>query len=177
MAIRKDDRIEKELDIDHISSREEARKHLLVTYALEDCHIKTRYYVETFDNGKRIYIERPARLNKGCDFIVYAENIIICKNGNDKAPSHKDVLHDLSQKKDALTSEQYDELLNAIKCIYELKPYLEAVQHVNSLPHVDVGWSYELLLKLLRWLFVEQDITYWADEGRKMLYDKILELV
>ena len=174
MTVRNDDHIEKKLDIDHIRSREEARKYILLTYAIEDCHVKTRYYVEKLRNGKHIYIERPTFLNKGCDFVLFAEDIITFKNGNDKAPSHNDVLQDLTAKKDVLTSEQYAELLKAIKCIYELKPYSEAEQHVNNLPHV--GWSYELLLKLLRWLFIEQDITYWAGDGRKMLYSAILDV-
>ena len=174
MAIRKDDRIEKELDIDHINSREEARKHILLTYAIEDCHVKTRYYVEKLRNGKHIYLERPTILNKGCDFVLFAEDILTYNNGNDKAPSHKDVLQDLTTKKNSLTSEQYTELQKAITCIYELKPYLEAEQYVNNLP--PVGWSYELLLKLLRWLFIEQDITYWAGDGREMLYSAILDV-
>lgn len=172
MTVRNDDHIEKNLDVDNIRNREEARKFLLITYAIEDCHIKTRYYVETLRNGKRIYIERPTFLNKGCDFVLYAEDVITCKNGNDKAPSHNDVLRDLTIKRRALTTEQYTKLLEAIKCIYELKPYAEAEAHICKLPQVN--WDYELLLKLLRWLFIEQDITYWAGDGRKMLYTAIL---
>lgn len=171
MTVRNDDHIEKFLDVDHIRSKEEARKFLLITYAMEDCHVKTRYYVETFSNGKRIYLERPTFLNKGCDFVLFAEDVITCKNGNDKAPSHNDVLQDLTKKKGALSSEQYAELLEAIKCIYDMRPYSEAEAHVKNLPQVE--WSYELLLKLLRWLFIEQDITYWAGDGREMLYTAI----
>ena len=122
-------------------------------------------------NGKRIYLERPTFLNKGCDFVLFAEDVITCKNGNDKAPSHNDVLQDLTIKKGALSSEQYAELLEAIKCIYDMRPYSEAEAHVKNLPQVE--WSYELLLKLLRWLFSEQDITYWAGDGREMLYTAI----
>ena len=80
MTVRNDDHIEKFLDVDHIRSKEEARKFLLITYAMEDCHVKTRYYVETFSNGKRIYLERPTFLNKGCDFVLFAEDVITCKN-------------------------------------------------------------------------------------------------
>lgn len=172
MTIRNDDHIEKVLNIDNIRSREEARKFLLITYSIEDCHVKTRYYVETLANGKRIYLERPTFLNKGCDFVLFAEDVITFQNGNDKAPSHNDVLQDLTTKKRALTTEQYAELLEAIKCIYELRPYSEAEKHVKDLPPIE--WSYELLLKLLRWLFIEQDITYWAGDGREMLYTAIL---
>ena len=172
MTIRKDDHINKKLDVDYIRSREKLRKFLLVTYAKEDCHIKIRYFVEELKNGKKIYIERPTALNKGCDFVLYAEDVNIFKNGNDKPPSHNDVLQDLTPKKRRLTPVEYKKLQNAIKCIYEVKSYSEAEQHVNNLPQV--GWNYELLLKLLRWLFIEQDITYWAGDGRKKLYSAIL---
>lgn len=174
MTVRNDNHIEKILDIDHICSKEEARKFLLTTYAMEDCHVKTRYYVETLSNDKRIYLERPTFLNKGCDFVLYAEDVITYKNGNDKAPSHNDVLNDLKIKKSTLSLEQYAELLEAIKCIYNMRPYSEAKAHVENLPQVE--WSYELLLKLLRWLFIEQDITYWAGDGRKMLYTAIITI-
>ena len=38
-------------------------------------------------------------LNKGCDFVVYVEDLILWKNGNDRPPKHDDVLDDLHQKK------------------------------------------------------------------------------
>jgi hypothetical protein len=28
---------------------------------------------------------------------------------------------------------------------------------------------FEMLLKILKWLFIEQDITYWNYDGRQML--------
>ena len=31
------------------------------------------------------------------------------------------------------------------------------------------GFPVEMLLKILKWLFIEQDITYWNYDGRKML--------
>lgn len=168
MTIRSDDHIDKFINVDSIRSREELRKFMLCTYALEDCHIKVRYYVETLANGKRIYIERPTFLNKGCDFVLYAEDVIVYHNGNDKAPSHSDILKDIAEKKRALTEIQYAQFKKAIDAIYNVKPYDEAKALIDGLP--DVGWSYELDLKLLRWLFIEQDITYWAGDGREMLY-------
>ena len=171
MGVKHDGRIEKFLDVDNICTREKIRMFVLANYAIEDCNVKTRYYIETFNNGKRLYFERPTRLNKGCDFVLFAEDVITFKNGHDKAPSHKDVLDDLAIKKSKLSQMQYAELLEAIKCIYETKPYIEAEKHVKNLP--SAGWSYELFLKLLRWLFIEQDITYWAGEGRNMLYTAI----
>lgn len=174
MTIRKDDHIEKQLDVDGIRTREELRKFMLLTYALEDCKVKVRYYVENLENGKRIYIERPTFLNKGCDFVIYAEDVITCKNGNDKAPSHDDIIKDIKLKKDTLTPYDYDQLLLAIKSIYDTEDFAKAIKYVSKLP--TIGWNYDLLLKLLRWLFIEQDITYWAGDGRNMLYKAIKDI-
>jgi len=38
------------------------------------------------------------------------------------------------------------------------------------------GATIELLLKLLKWLFIEQDMTYWSYDGREMLKRGIDEL-
>lgn len=176
MTVRHDDHIEQTLNVDDINSREDIRRFILTTYAIEDCNVKTRYYVETIesDNNRRIYIERPTFLNKGCDFVLFAEDLIRYKNGNDKAPSHKDVINDLVIKKQNLSPQEYSLLLQAIDCIYQSRPYHIAERYINQLPHI--GWNYELLLKLLRWLFIEQDITYWAGEGRNMLYTAIKQI-
>ena len=48
------------------------------------------------------------------------------------------------------------------------------IQYTQTLP--TVGWDYEVLLKLLRWLFIEQDVTYWSGNGREMLYSAILSI-
>jgi hypothetical protein len=31
------------------------------------------------------------------------------------------------------------------------------------------GFPVEMVLKILKWLFIEQDITYWNYDGRQML--------
>lgn len=174
MTIRRESRQEKTLDVDNIHSREELRKFILMTYVSEDCNTKLRYYVETLGNGKRIYIERPAQLNKGCDFVVFVEDLILYKNGNDKPPKHDDVLNDLRAKKGTLTIVQYEQLKCAIESIYNLEQYNNTIQYTQTLP--TVGWDYEVLLKLLRWLFIEQDVTYWSGNGREMLYSAILSI-
>ena len=171
MTVRNDNHIERIIDVNKITSREELRKKILITYAIEDCETKIRYYVERLSDGNRIYIERPAPLNKGCDFVIYVENLFIWKNGNDKPPRHKDLLNDLYAKKQQLTKEQYCTLMDAIAMIYNVESYDTAIIMTQALPII--GWSYELLLKLTRWFFIEQDITYWSGEGRNMLYTAI----
>ena len=175
MGIRNDDYIEIELgSIEKYTGRAELRKFLLYTYTTEECKTKLRYFVETQADGKRIYIERPGRLNKGCDFVIYVEDLIKWQNGNDKAPSHNDLLEDLQLKKDNLPPNDYGKLIQAITDIHDLKTFEQAYSNVKGLPcH---GWPYELTLKLVRWFFIEQDLTYWAGQGRGMLYNAIKEV-
>lgn len=161
--------------IDKYSNRAEVRKYMLYLYATEDCKTKVRYFVEKLADGKRIYLERPTFLNKGCDFQIYVEDLIVYKNGNDKCPSHNDVFEDLKLKKGQLTAQQYKTLISAITDIYNVKKYSVAEVKLKQLP-APKGWSYETLLKLLRWLFIEQDITYWAQTGREMLMSGIKKI-
>ncbi|MBR6092245.1 MAG: hypothetical protein IKQ09_05460 [Bacteroidales bacterium] len=158
--------------IDEFSNKADIRKYMLYLYATEDCKTKIRYYVETLANGKRIYLERPTALNKGCDFRIYVEDLLVYNNGNDKCPSHNDVFRDLALKKDSLSDKDYFTLLSAIDDIYNVLPYQVAEEKIKKLPNPQ-GWPYETLLKLIRWLFIEQDITYWAQMGREMLMNGI----
>ncbi|MGI6718344.1 MAG: hypothetical protein ACOX4D_04230 [Bacteroidales bacterium] len=176
MTIRNDNRKEIEFQsVDTITDRAELRKLMLCTFIKEDCKTKLRYFVETLSDGKRIYIERPAQLNKGCDFVIFVEDLLLFKNGNDKFPKHDDLLNDLQQKKQELSSTNYNLLIQAIYDIYNLKTFDKAFSNIANLPKVS-GWSYELILKLSRWFFIEQDITYWAKSGREMLYNHIIEI-
>lgn len=173
MTIRNSGAQEKVLEsIDGFSNRADIRKFMLYLYATEDCKTKIRYYVETLADGKRIYLERPTALNKGCDFRIFVEDLLVYNNGNDKCPSHNDVFCDLKRKKDSLSVRDYTILLSAIEDIYNVRPYQIAESRITLLPTAQ-GWPYETLLKLLRWLFIEQDITYWAQTGREMLMNGI----
>ncbi|PEC48929.1 hypothetical protein [Bacillus sp. AFS096315] len=58
---------------------------------------KYTYYVETLTNGNRIFLTRPAMLNKGFDFVVRVENTLFSNNKN--SPRHIDIIDDLSEKK------------------------------------------------------------------------------
>lgn len=59
-----------------------------------------RYNVETLQNGDKIYLKRPAPLNKGFDFEIHVENISFKEKGSRKSmPSHKNIIDDLILKK------------------------------------------------------------------------------
>lgn len=174
MAIRQDNSISLNIFVDNIYERTELRTHILNQWILENPNAKYRYFVEVLANGNRIYLERPGRLNKGCDFIIFIENHLTFNNGNDKPPKHDFIVDDLKIKKQQLNPAQWTQLLQAIEAIYNCKSYKTAIALCNNLPNIDE--SYELILKTLRWLFIEQDVTYWSGKGRNMLHSQILSI-
>jgi len=174
MVIRNDESLTINMfNIENFCNKSDIRNFLLHQWILEEPQTKYRYFVEKIGGNARIYLERPGRLNKGCDFVIFIENSVCFKNGNDKPPKHEFILADLKLKKDTLSGDQYSQLLKAIKSIYDCKPYANAKKYVDTLPAI--GVEYEVLLKLLRWFFIEQDITYWAKSGRDMLFNTIIQ--
>lgn len=156
--------------------KKEIRKILLRKWIKEKPSTKYRYFVEKLNSNNRIYLERPGRLNKGCDFVIFIENhaFLKFKNGNDKPPTHEFIFNDLKLKKSKFNKKQYCEILTAIIEIYHCKSYESASKHIKS--NTFVGEDVELILKTLKWFFIEQDITYWNSSGRQMLFDRITKI-
>ncbi|MGA2242654.1 MAG: hypothetical protein ABSH11_11570 [Verrucomicrobiota bacterium] len=126
-----------------------------------------RYDVEQLSNGSWIFAKRPAWKNKGIDFEVYCENFPM--HGKASRPSHDDVISEIK----SIISEKPNcekELFGAIKRVWECIPPDEVMASLGVLK----GYlRAERLLKILRWLFIEQDLTYWIESGRHMLRGKI----
>ncbi|MGV8018575.1 MAG: hypothetical protein AB2L26_10415 [Ignavibacteria bacterium] len=156
--------------VETYNNRKDIRDFILSKWMSETPGTKYRYFVENI-GPIRIYLERPASLNKGCDFKIFAENVILFKNGNDKPPSHDYIITDLANKKTHLSATQWADFMDAIKVIYDCGTYSDAQLHINALPAI--GLSYELILKIVRWFFIEQDISYWSGTGRDMFYTAI----
>jgi hypothetical protein len=175
MTIRDDGSIAVDLyNIESYTSRADIRNSLLEIMKAEMPKTKYRYFVERLDNNSRIYLERPGRLNKGCDFVIYIEGHLLYNNSNDKPPKHDFLLNDLRLKKDNLSSDEWSSLLSAIESIYNLDTFDTTHERIKGLPKV--GETYELILKLVRWFFIEQDITYWSKSGREMLFHVISDI-
>jgi len=126
-----------------------------------------RYNVEKLKDGRLIYLLKPTWLNKGIDFQVMVEKF---KDGKDARPSHKDIFEDLKIKKQENKTE-YDVLKKIIHKIW-LCENPDDVLKTNKLTFGQ-SHSVELILKSLKWLFIEQDITYWNYDGRGMLKREI----
>jgi hypothetical protein len=126
-----------------------------------------RYDVEQLANGDLIYAKRPAWKNKGIDFEVFCEHFIV--KGKPARPSHDNVITEIK----TIISEKpkcESELFHAIKEVWECVPPDEIM---GSLSILKDHFKTERLLKILRWLFIEQDLTYWIESGRHMLRGKI----
>jgi hypothetical protein len=175
MVIRQDNSVQVTLpSVEQFSTPAEIRDFLLRQWIIETPQTKYMYIAETLSTGEKLYLKRPANLNKGCDFAINVENLITFKNGNDKPPSHSFLIDDLTVKKASLTSQQWNSALKAIKVIFNAGALTNAQSMLTGVPCT--GHSYEVILLLTRWFFIEQDITYWAGIGRKMLHDGILKI-
>lgn len=132
---------------------------------------KYKYIVENLSSGDRVYLTRPVPLNKGFDFIIHVENHIF-KNGKDN-PMHDDIAESLRDKKQT-DKKAYNNLLQALEDVFNCKdPDDVYPKYKNYLVPINGGLSTELILKVVKWFFIEQDIRYWNWSGRHMFMNGI----
>jgi len=180
--VKEDDKIYEEHVIDlnfELTERRKIRDFLIQTFLKEDGgywkegkkHVtKYRYFVETIKDGRRVFLQRPAHLNKGFDFQVYVERF---QGDKDKKPSHKDIVNDLKIKK-AESLDKFQKLLVKIEKVWSCNEINNIISEIDF--EFTSGYSIELILKVLKWLFIEQDVTYWNYDGREMLFRGIKEI-
>lgn len=134
-------------------------------------HVKVvtryKYFVEKLADDRQIFLLRPTYLNKGIDFQVWVERF---KDGVDERPSHADIINDLKIKKEE-NPEKFIELFEAIQRVWNCEDADKVLTGYTF--SFKKGFSVELILKVLKWLFIEQDITYWNYDGRGMLFRAI----
>lgn len=169
-----------QLSIAHCTTRQSIIEFLYTTFAREipgtpiDTSYYT-YYVEDIADGSKIFLRRPAPLNKGVDFTINSDNYtFLCGTRNMHCPSHPSIFAILSLycNKNQL---YYDQVL---------KPFIHRIYDVDNILDIEyrslqnfsgIDYPTELLVKLLKWLFIEQDVTYWNKSGRAMLMDGLKE--
>lgn len=157
--------------------RRSVRDEVVTTWLKEDpgdlqSKHRYRYDVEQLGDGNLIYLLRPTQLNKGIDFVIYCEGFLCWKNGNCKPPKHDDLISELDAVISNSNGRQIDrraELSRALGRIWRCeKPEL-----VLEDLRLNLGLRAERALKLARWFFIEQDLTYWTACGRWMLRGSI----
>ena len=129
------------------------------------------YKVETLKDNNYIYIRRPAPLHNGFDFRIGVSNYKFNNSSSKEFPSHENLISDLIIKLSE-NKEYYQELCFLIERIFKC----EEIDFENITITFKNGYSVELILKLVKWFFIEQDIRYWNKSGRYMLFDRIKEI-
>lgn len=157
-------------------TRNEIRMRIVNEFAKEDPgkgsgDLASRYiyYVETLASGNRVYLQRPANLHNGFDFLICVENTNYALPGKHRRnyPTHDDINADLLKKKEE-NPKQYSKLYALLKQIYLCN---DVSDKELSVIEFRSGFSAEHIAKVLKWFFVEQDIRYWNYSGRAMTWD------
>ena len=119
-------------------TRNEVRMRVVDRLALEEAGTgkdenasRYIYYVETLADGNRVYLQRPANLHNGFDFLVCVENINYAVAGKRRRnyPKHQDFGEDLEAKK-LKNPEMYKKLYKLLEKVY-LCHDITVVRHIN----------------------------------------------
>jgi hypothetical protein len=141
-----------------------------------------KYIVESTPDGD-VELIRPTRLNKGVDFAIQLSGF---EFRNRRSNGHKLPIGIRGRP----THDDIYYLLNAFKGSAGYKIIQNAIHEIYALNHTDYGvldqfkFHHDIAQKeisahstcaLIKWLFIEQDITYWTGLGRDMLYGALKE--
>lgn len=168
-----------ELDLPKCLNREKIKRYVIERFLDEepgkgkkDLASKYFYNVEYCENRK-IFIARPATLNYGMDFTVHVEGIKFKpKFAFKDRPKHDDIIQDLIQKKNK-DLDAYQKLAYFLQKIF-LCQNVEK-EELRSIK-IDAGLlTCEEVCLVVKWLFIEQDVTYWNYSGRAMFYSALLD--
>ncbi|MEI0518553.1 hypothetical protein R4K54_12670 [Brachyspira murdochii] len=161
----------------NIGNRKDVKNNVIKEFLNEEAgnennSSKYKYIVENTLECGNIYLQRPGRFNRGVDFVIYTDNINFADINKRKRrnPKHTDILNDLQEKK--IESENdFLKMKSMIDDIYNCKSDVN-ISDCQKLKF-NTGFSVELILKILKWMFIEQDITYWNYSGREKLKKEI----
>lgn len=154
------------------TDRSASRRAVAEKWLEESAYTNYRYNVERCASGSWVYLLRPTWLNKGFDFQVNVEGFRsvtrTAKGQTKEMPSHTDVVHDLEAKLKA-HPDLGESLFSAVCEVYDCAEPSAVLAHRGKLASVEVGLPPDQLLFIIKWLFIEQDVTYWLQTGRDML--------
>lgn len=136
---------------------------------------KYEYEVESFLNYK-VTLKRPANLNRGFDFKVNVpyQGYLFKKSRRYHNPSHDDILNALEYNK-LQYSQTYNQVKNILHDFFNCQNTILLANSMGSF--VDYNGNLhpiEVILLAVKWLFIEQDVTYWNWSGRQMFWDKLV---
>jgi len=169
--------------LNNISDNHEANRNALRKIVI-DCFSKERagegsqeltskyqYVVEKLASNKTIYLTRPAILSKGFDFVIHVENTIFANNKDN--PTHDDIFIDLKNKKNQNNS-LYSKLFLALEEVFYCQDPTDVYpKYQHYLKQFKIGYDADLILKVVKWYFIEQDVRYWNWSGRHKFMDAL----
>lgn len=142
--------------------REEFRKKL------EEIPVNS-YEVELLSDGRIVYITKPGR--KGVhDFIVW----ILNESNKEWRISHDEIFDDLRNKMTQNSTEAKKVIL-ALKRVHEGEDPEDVLNENPLLGKSLKGYSLDLLLKVCKWIWGQEDCNYPNGEGRNMSMNAIME--
>jgi hypothetical protein len=163
-------------------SRVEARREIVELFLNEQCGTgkgelssKYEYKVEQYNNYS-ILLKRPAALNKGFDFVIHIDGMYFKSSRRHTNPSHNDIIQTLQQVKSSVTEEQYENIETSIRNVYNLQEF--DVSSISDIYFTDCDNQLRpivIIILAIKWLFIEQDVTYWNWSGRAMLMNGLEE--
>jgi len=160
------------IEIEKPLARNEIVKKVVDTFIKTEYQKKGKgvsflYPVEKLPDDKQLFIVRPGH-KKNFDFKVEVTEEMGLAEG-----THTQIALDLRGKR-IENQQKFELLLAAISKIYHCSE-----NNVNRLlkTHPDIqmafrtGSEVEVVLKIVKWLFIMEDIVYWDNEGRAFLYN------
>jgi len=169
----------KAIEVKSALSREEIVKMVVnIFIETEGQHrghgIKFRYPVEKLSTGEQLFIYRPAGLNKwNFDFKVE-----VLKSFNLGRGNHNEIKLDFQNKK-IENPKKYGVLIEVLTALYSCTEN-DVDQLLIDYPDLqasfNTGAKVDVLLKVVKWMFIMEDIVYWNYKGRALLFDFIMEV-
>ncbi len=151
----------------HLIVKKVVNTFIKTEYRRKGKGIRFWYPVEKLPNRDVLRIARPGH-KKNFDFKVD----VIPDHGFGEG-SHQEIAKDLRRKRKE-NPKKFERLLAAIGEIYhcsesDIDLLLKARRDLKT--PFKTGGSIEALLKILKWLFIMEDIVYWDNEGRAFLFN------
>jgi len=116
----------------------------------------------------KIVLTRPTR-DYGFDFMIRVENHSFDSKRKRTNPTHYEIAIDLKIKQETHPI-KFKKLWDLIQKVYDCDIVNFNDYDFNNLKF-STGLSVEWLLKIIKWMFVEQDMKYWNGAGRAKLME------
>jgi len=128
-----------------------------------------RYNVEVLSDGRRIYLTRPVPLKTEFEFRINVEETVF-QTGQEYS-KHDDISDDLREKRRE-NPVMCQRLHQAIERVYNCEDPEDILPEYADIKF-NVGHPVDLILKVIKWFLIEQDIRDWNYSGRQMFKNGI----